>query len=167
MGYSYGYNEQRKLVLSCDNCGGLGGVRKRSCTFKVLADSGRGGVRYALPYCQPPALCGPCLKVVGGLRKLHAGCAEGAAACQAEYDDNQAKLDSGEFMLMAGWGDWAEWVPAGKVGALYVNLAGTEKWVLVDAKEYSGVGRKWLSSFTEAIEVEGEGRAKTKEVVIA
>jgi hypothetical protein len=168
MGYCYGYNAAGRMVLACDNCGNTGGVRKRRCIFKVLGDAGRGGQRYEMDYCPAPALCAGCYAALGGAKKLHAGCESGARASQAEYDANQAKLEAGEYMLNAGWGDWAEWVPEGKTGALFRNLGGEEKWVLIDKEEYGGSGRhKWLGEYSAYEEVEGEGRAASKQVALA
>ena len=35
MGYCYGRNAHGNMALACDNCGTVGGVRKRTCPHKV------------------------------------------------------------------------------------------------------------------------------------
>jgi hypothetical protein len=101
MGYSYGRNARGNWVLSCDGCGDLGGVRKRTCPHKVLGDSHRtmDGKRHALPYCPPPALCGACFRRHGGTARIHAQCADGAAQSQARYDETERQLDAGELLV--------------------------------------------------------------------
>lgn len=119
MGYSYGYTDSGRMALSCDNCGNVGGVRKRTCPHKVTIDSSR-GPRHALSYCYPPAVCQPCYKTLGGLRGIHGqDCADGAAKSQAGYDAKQAKLDAGDLMVLAAWGDWKAGVPEGKTLVLF------------------------------------------------
>lgn len=137
MGYSYGQTASGSWALACDRCPTAGGVRKRTCTYKVLTDSLHGG-RHALPYCSPPALCSPCYAAVGGAKGLHARCAEGAAASQAEYDAVEARLDAGEFISASGFGSWHEHVPDGFVGRIFRGRAG-ERYALIpeDADKHS------------------------------
>ncbi len=43
-----------------------------------------------------------------------------------------------KFVVTAAWGEWADWVPAGKVGVCAVNRSQSQviKYFLVDAKRY-------------------------------
>lgn len=146
MGYGYG-----PRGLCCDNCGDSGGVRKRPCTFKVRSSGLHypGGQRppTGIPYCPPPALCSECLRKLGGSRKVHAGCKEGAEAMQADCDAQQARLDAGDYALTSGYGSWADWVPEGMTGAIFVNGSGHQVRVLVDADEYDPSTKRFLSHF--------------------
>lgn len=147
MGYSRDYRGR----LCCDRCGQGGGARKRTCPHTVLTDSTR-GPRARLAYCYPPALCGPCYKAEGGLRGIHGQrCADGAATSQAEYDATEARLDAGEFQVLAAWGDWQDGVPEGRCGVLFGGRDG-QVWKLVADGEYDpGPGRKpWLSDYPDA-----------------
>ncbi len=145
MGYGYG-----PRGLCCDNCGTSGGVRKRPCTYKVQGTSLHmpNGQRCApIPYCPPPALCSPCLKELGGSRKIHAGCREGAEDMQARYDAEQAKLDAGEYVVTSAYGSWAEWVPEDKTGVIFANGTGERLRVLVDADDYDPSTKRFLSDY--------------------
>lgn len=103
MGYSYGRTSSGRYALACDNCGTTDRVRKRKCPYTVLTDSIRStnGQRHRLPYCPAPALCGSCLKQLGGSRKLHEHCAAPAAASQVEYDAAEAIWLSGEPVVVS------------------------------------------------------------------
>lgn len=103
MGYSFGRTSSGHYALACDNCGVVGGVRKRKCPHTVLTDSIRSanGQRHRLPYCPAPAVCSPCLKQLGGSRKLHERCAEPAAKSQADYDAAEAIWLSGEPVVVS------------------------------------------------------------------
>ncbi len=102
MGYSYGQNERGSWVLSCDNCGNVGGVRKRTCPYTVLGDTLRTAKRYEMSYCYPPALCAVCYAALGGLRGVHGqDCETGAAKSQAGYDAIEAGLDAGELYVVS------------------------------------------------------------------
>lgn len=138
MGYSYGQAASGRWVLACDNCGDVGGVSKRRCTFSVVSASTDSPTRQRLDYCPPPALCGPCLKKLGGIRALHAGCEEGALEFQAEADATQALLDSGLPLRRAAWGDWQHSVPKGMVGVLFRGTAG-EVAYLMPAAAYDAI----------------------------
>jgi hypothetical protein len=111
MGYGYGWTETGRMALACDNCGTVGGVRKRTCPYEVTSSSHRSSGRYSMPYCPAPALCAGCYKANGGLRGVHGqSCAEGAASMQATEDAVEAALDAGDLLVAAAWGDWAEGV---------------------------------------------------------
>ncbi len=54
----------------------------------------------------------------------------------------------GQYVVVAAWGDWADWVPAGKVGVVFQKVESVdalgfatytagEKWGLVDAARYA------------------------------
>jgi hypothetical protein len=132
MGYSY---EARTGRLCCDRCGKPGGVRKRSCPYKVLGHS-LNGPRHTLPYCMPLALCGGCYTAMGGQNGVHGDkCRQAAAASQAEDDAIEAALDAGESFSVAAWGDWETSVPAGQVGLKFVGRDGV-KWRLVPEADY-------------------------------
>ena len=45
-----------------------------------------------------------------------------------------------KFVLNAAWGDWAHWVPKGKVGVV-AKCQHVEKWFLVDHDRYQKRGR--------------------------
>jgi hypothetical protein len=147
MGYCYGRNATGRMALACDRCGNVGGVRKRTCPHKVLTDSSR-GPRATLAYCTPSALCGGCFHEIGGSRVLHRDCKDAAAASQAEYDANQARLDAGELTVLAAWGDWHETVPAGMAGVLFGGRDG-QRAVLVPAADYQPGTRPWLSDYRD------------------
>ena len=102
MGYSYGQNYRTgRWLLACDACGTIGGVRKRTCPYKVRTDSLRSKTRITLPWCPAPALCGPCYAKHGPAKVLHADCAKGAAADQARADATQALLDAGHKLVVS------------------------------------------------------------------
>ncbi len=129
MGYGYGYGARGRLVLACDSCGKTGGVRKRTCPYKVTGTSLRSPTRtrWSLPYCPAPALCADCYKNHGGLRGVHGdSCKNGAAAYQARYDAEQARLESGDSQVTTRYGSWAEGVPDGHVKVVYRSLDGRE-----------------------------------------
>lgn len=140
MGYSYSSDGR----LACDNCGDVGGVRRRKCPYTVLTDSSR-GPRHTLNYCPPPALCSPCYRALGGLRGVHpdSRCGVGSRASQAAYDATQAKLDAGDAVAVAAWGDWSDGVPEGSV--IFRDSDGNH-W-LVDRVAYEA-GR-FLSDFPD------------------
>lgn len=156
MGYGYEQRYDRRgrryLVLACDKCGDAGGVRKRTCTARVLTDSLR-SVRAWLPYCSPPALCKPCHQKLKAT--LHESCARGAAMAQADYDTTERLLDSGESLVVAAWGDWHATVPAGFVGVCFRGMSG-ESYRLVtveeyDARRHGGRVAEKLSAFVNAL----------------
>lgn len=137
MGYSYGQNERGRWVLACDACGTISGVRKRHCPHMVLLSSHRAvdGQRHELEWCPAPALCGPCFRQYGGTVGLHAACEAPARESTKLNDQEQARLDAGVLLLAAGWGDWYQAVPEGKVCAMFVN-GEREAWYLIDQDEY-------------------------------
>lgn len=139
-----GYGYSSTGALCCDNCGNPGGVRKRKCTEKVLGDSLHGS-RVSMHYCYPPALCGPCLKALGGQSALHKNCKEAAAKAQADYDEIERQLDAGESFPVAAWGSWQANVPDGQVGVKYRSRNG-ESYVLMGAADYDRHPRPVLSS---------------------
>lgn len=148
MGYSYDMNNR----LCCDGCSRSGGVRKRKCPHMVLTDSSR-GPRIEIHYCYPPALCDDCYRSRGGLRGVHGQhCADGAAASQAEYDADQAKLDAGDLMVLAAWGDWQDKVPEGMVGVKFGAYGQTSAYRLAWAESYQPRAMRFLSDYPDAIE---------------
>lgn len=155
MGYSYGYNERGNLVLACDHCGEVGGVRKRTCPEKVTGDSLRtsGGRRPTFAYCYPPALCGECYKTLGGKNGVHGErCKQGAAKAQAEYDAIEEALDAGEMFVVAAYGDWHRDVAEGYV---LVTFKGRddEASVLMRKDEYNFAAKPKLSDYPNVVEV--------------
>lgn len=157
MGYCYGRNERGNMVLACDGCSNVGGVRKRTCPYKVRDDASRStvpGTRYEMRYCYPPALCAVCYAKRGGQNGVHANCAAGAARSQAEYDTSYARLVAGEYKVMSAFGSWHDAVPAGKTGVIFRNLDGDERTYLVDADEYEPGPKGWLADYPDAQPVE-------------
>lgn len=148
MGYCYDYGTNR---LSCDNCGHSGGVRKRSCKFKVLTSATRGQGRYTLNYCYPPAYCAACYKLRGGV-KLHDKCREGAARSQATYDAEQARLEAGDAMITCRRGSHSRNnVPTGQYEATFVDINGRETvLVLLDTPDHKNYP-DWLSDAPDYI----------------
>jgi hypothetical protein len=142
MGYCYGYTESGRQALVCDHCGTVGGVRKRTCTAKVLTDSVRSyaGNRQTLSYCYPPAYCSPCFKLAGGNKGLHGDCKAKAAESQAEYDHTEALFQSGVPILVSASGDWAQGVPKGFVRATFQKLEGQQVEYLIPVAEYQARG---------------------------
>ena len=134
MGYSYGRTASGRLALSCGACGKLGGVRKRTCEYRVYYADGT-----SLPYCPAPALCGPCF--AERRVSLHADCRESAARSTEKEAAKGRRLAAGDSIVAARWGDWHETVPTGKVGAVYRAADGTETWILTDEAHMP----RWLS----------------------
>jgi hypothetical protein len=116
MGYSYGTNERGNWCLACDNCGEVGGVRKRTCPEKVYYPNGS-----SLPYCYPAALCSACYAKLKGT--LHANCKRGAAKENALQARRGALLDAGAYLWRGSYGEWHESVPAGMVGMVFENAS--------------------------------------------
>lgn len=143
MGYS---RDARTGRLCCDGCGTTGGVRKRTCPYKVTCDSLR-GQRSTVAYCPPPALCPACYEKEGGLRGVHPeGCKTGAAVMQAEADAVEAGLTAGESFVVSAFGDWHEDVPAGLVMVVFRGRSG-ESRVLVEKDEYDPRVKPRLSDY--------------------
>lgn len=149
MGYSYA----KGGGVCCDSCGGTP-ARKRTCPHKVIGSTFRmrPAVRSALPYCQAPALCSTCYQREKAT--LHADCKEGAERAQRAADKEQCRIDAGEFLRAAAWGDWHEQVPAGKVGVLFVNQDKEERFYLVPSAEYRGGGAPTIpADYSEVIPI--------------
>lgn len=161
MGYSYGQNERGRWVLSCDNCGNVGGVRKRTCPYKVLGDSLRTttGQRYSMPYCYPAALCSACYAT--HKTTLHENCAAGAAESQAGYDAIEAGLDAGRKYVMSAVGDWHEDCPPGKT---LVTFKGRDGEVTVAVDDYNPATKPWLDQYGTLAYV-GNAFSTFKEIV--
>ena len=143
MGYSYGQTASGRWALSCDGCGKVGGVRKRTCPHKVVYAEG-----YSLPYCPPPALCNACY--TKHKATLHKDCAAGAATCNARETARAAALTSGALEVRTAWGDWHETVPKGFVGVRFVGTGGTTTFRLVPAGEYEPGVRRYLHDYPNA-----------------
>ena len=118
MGYSYGRTASGAMALSCDNCGHVGGVRRRRCPHTVLADSRRGS-RHELRFCPSPALCADCFTKLSGTGGVHAECAEGTRRAQEDYDAIERALDEGESFAISAYGDYHLAVPASMVGMTF------------------------------------------------
>lgn len=155
MGYSYGRTAKGGYGLACDNCGTVGGVRKRTCPARVLTDSLRSsnGKRHLISYCYPPAYCAACFAKAGGTKGVHgAKCAEGAAKSTAEYDAVEAALDAGEKFVVSASGDWKDGVPKGHVEVSFWGRgASGEVRVIVPATEYDPGAKRRLSDYPEAV----------------
>jgi hypothetical protein len=137
MGYCYGRSDSGRMKLACDRCSTLEGVRKRPCSHKVDG----------LPYCPAPALCGPCLKDVGGSRALHAQCEDGARRMQAEADHKRARLEAGDFAVGGAFGSWHENVPNGMVGVIFRGADGAEVMHLIPDEDYDPSSKGFLSDY--------------------
>lgn len=142
-----GYTIDNRGRLCCDHCGQAGGVRRRTCPYKVLTDSSR-APRTLLAYCKAPALCGPCLKDLGGMTGIHKGCAAEAESSQAEFDAIEARLEAGGSYVQAAWGR-ATGVPAGMAGVVFSGRTG-KTWVLVPEGDYDAGRKPWLSDYPQA-----------------
>ena len=145
MGYSYGRNDRGNLVLSSASCGNLGGVRKRTCPYKVHHADG-----FSLPYCYPSALCSTCYATHKAT--LHQDCAKGAAESQARENARAFRLASGEYEVGAAWGSWHEDVPDGMTGVVFRNVDKVEQYRLVRASAYDPSSRRYLSDYPHAQE---------------
>lgn len=157
MGYSYGYNARGNLALACDNCGDVGGVRKRRCPYTVRGDSLRtvSGKRPEMDYCPAPAVCGACFAKLGGTHGIHGDqCRTGAAAMQERYDAKEAALDAGESFVTTGYGDWHKAVPAGWVGVTFNGRAG-ETHRLMPPEMYHPGTLERLSDYPYAVPWDG------------
>ena len=164
MGYCY----DSRGRLACDSCGNSGGVRKRTCPHKVTSSNHRwpNGQRGAISYCYPSALCDDCFKNHGGNRKVHANCKAGAAARQAEYDAEQARLDRGDHLVVSRYGSWHEAVPEGMVGACYASAGWSDHRRVLVPKEFHKVD--WLEDLPAGVAVPWDSEAPiTKEVRVA
>ena len=145
MGYSYGRTSSGRYALCCDSCGNTGGVRKRTCRFKVSYHDGM-----VLPYCYPPALCSPCFAKRGGGKGIHGeDCKNGAAASQAEQDAKAAKLAAGDKQVMAAWGTWFADVPEGMSLVLFRGADKIEDYRLMPEDDYKTGG--FLSDYPNTI----------------
>lgn len=167
MGYSYGFNPSTgRQMLSCDACGTIGGVRKRTCTAICITENGG-----RLPYCPAPAYCSPCFKARGGSKVIHgAQCHEGAAAYTAECAAKAERIAGGDLPVNAAWGSWAEWVPEGKTGVLFGARTrdAQQVYALVDADEYKPGRKGYLSDYPNHVVLEGNPTLPTtKQVTFA
>ncbi|MFI7608469.1 hypothetical protein ACIBTV_25415 [Micromonospora sp. NPDC049366] len=150
MGYSYGRTPAGRQGLACDKCGKVGGVRKRKCPYTVTGDNSRSpdGKRHALPYCPAPAVCPECWTKLKPT--AHAECKEGAARRQAEEDAKQARLDSGDLIVLSAVGDWHEGVPTGMVRVTFGGPAWSgHRDFLMPKDVYKNDG--WLSDYPQAV----------------
>ena len=138
MGYSYGMGASGRTGLSCDGCGTVGGVRKRTCPHKVTTSSATGH-RHALPWCPAPAYCSRCFAERGGSKGIHVACAEAVIREQAREDAEQARYNAGERKVTAAFGDWADWVPDGMVGVHFSDGARA----LIPAADYQANRGGW------------------------
>lgn len=149
MGYGYGWSDSGRMALACDQCGAVGGVRKRPCRFKVSHDG------YSLPYCPAPALCNPCFKGLGGSKGVHGErCREGAEVSQRAEDERQAGLAAGRLLRRGAWGSWHENVPEGWVGVAFHGQGDVVEYRLVADEEYGvgGDGGCWMDGYETARE---------------
>lgn len=155
MGYEYGRSASGRMTLSCDGCGTVGGVRKRTCPFKVFSSGLRsGGVRQGVSYCYPPALCAVCFKGEGGSKGIHVNCDAGARVSQARDDEERRRLEAGESHVTSAFGSWHETVPSGFAGVVFAGLDGNEVNVLIAVEEYhqrSDVKGMWLGDYADTI----------------
>ena len=86
MGYCYGRAPSGRYALACDNCGAVGGVRKRKCPHG---------------YCPSAALCAGCSKSVkasGKWTTMHACCEAAHAAFVAKEKAGAALLAAGKLL---------------------------------------------------------------------
>ena len=140
------------MALSCDHCGTVGGVRKRTCLYKVSSSGLRsGGRRIVMPYCPAPAYCGACFTERGGTKKIHENCKVPAERSQAEYDAERAKLETGEFHVTSAFGSWHDSVPEEYVGVYFQNLNGDEVFTLLLAGDYNPSTKPWLSDYQNVL----------------
>jgi hypothetical protein len=145
MGYSYGRTKSGSMALACDNCGNVGGVRKRPCRYKVTMNG-----RAPLPYGPAPAVCADCFKRLGGTRGLHGeDCRKGAEWAQAKDDAEVARLKAGDYIVRSAAGSWHKDVPAGQVLVMFEASDGTVLNKFMPAETYRNGG--WLSDYPEAI----------------
>ena len=149
MGYGYGRTASGRMALACDNCGAVGGVRKRTCPHMVhyvdMAD---------LPYCQPPAYCGPCWQKAGGNR-IHDTCKAGAAKSNERESEHGRRLAAGELEVLTAWGDWHPAVPPGQVGVRFGGLGartghGPIEFRLIPKADYDHRTKHYLGDFPVA-----------------
>lgn len=138
----------RRGRLCCDQCGQADGVRKCTCPYKVLTDSSR-APRTLLAYCKALALCGPCLKELGGRSGVHKNCAAEAESSQAEFDAVEARLEAGGSYVQVAWGV-ATGVPDGMTGVMFSGRGG-KTWVLVPGSDYDPGRKPWLADYPQAV----------------
>jgi hypothetical protein len=154
MGYCY--DSAGRLV--CDYCGTCGGVHKRLCPYVVTDERG-----HTMHYCKPPALCAACYNKHGGLRGIHGeSCRSGSTKSQAAYDEQRARLASGDPIVRSAYGSWHESVPSGMTGLSFEDRDGQALYRLVPATQYHNNGG-WLSDFPEATEWVNHPGANSKQ----
>ena len=146
-----GQNASGRWILACDKCGTVGGVRKRTCRYRVSDEGGQ-----TLPWCPAPALCSACFRVLGGTAGIHGEvCRNGAALAQADYDRKAARLAAGDKLVRVGYGSWHADVPDGSV---LVGFSGTDRvmeYRLMAKDVYKNGG--FLSDYPDSIPADERG----------
>jgi hypothetical protein len=147
-----GYGYSATGALCCDSCGKTGGVRKRTCTARVAYP--QDGPDRSIPYCYPPALCGPCFTRRGGNAGIHKDCAGYAAKSTAENQVIADRIAAGDLQVMSAYGSWHKDVPEGSTGVLFAPNR-TDRWQeqtyrLVPKDDYDPGKKKFLSDYPNA-----------------
>jgi hypothetical protein len=74
---------------------------------------------------------------------------DGAAKSQAEYDATEARLEAGDLIVLAAWGDWQAKVPEGMCGVMF-GKTGVAVYRLVPDGSYQPRAKGFLSDYPEA-----------------
>jgi hypothetical protein len=155
-----GYGTDRHGRLTCDSCGVARGVRKIRCPFKIRCDNLHSPERQLLDFCTAPALCPACVAREGGAgsKGVHKRCKGPARIEQAKDDAVQARLDAGEWKVVAAAGDWHYLVPAGMVGVTFGRAGGRANGLrsfIMPADQYDPRTKPWYSDYAQLVD---EGR---------
>lgn len=132
MGTSKGLNYKTvRWSYDCDNCGSLGANRLK-CPAR---------------WCSAIQLCASCAKVTGWRRKsTHAQCFSNSDQAERERLAFVAE-NSDKWVVVAAWGDWADWVPSKMVGVCAyrggnpAGRVGEPAYFLVPQAEYREQGQ--------------------------
>ena len=132
MGSSKGFNYKTgRWSYDCDNCGTLGASR----------------VKCPARWCSTIQLCANCAKASGWRKKeTHAKCFN--ASNEAERERLAFVAENGDkWVVVAAWGDWADWVPNEMVGVCAyrggnpAGRVGEPAYFLIPQIEYAAQGQ--------------------------
>ena len=133
MGISKGFNPKTgRWSYDCDQCGSLGASR----------------VKCPARWCYPAQLCANCAKATAWRKKeTHAKCFN--ESNEAERERLAFVAENGDkWVVVAAWGDWADWVPNEMVGVCAyrggnpAGRVGEPAYFLIPQIEYAAQCRK-------------------------
>ena len=121
MGYCYGINPLTgRQNLACDECGRIGGVRKRRCTYG---------------YCSATALCKECYnKLKNELKQYHeTHCKQAAKEYEERKTLEQRMLEEGKYLLCCALAH------GNRTKAIFRNIEHKEISYFMDNKTYNAI----------------------------